>query len=365
MALGRALRAAVRMVRADRRRVGGRAVRVGEPARVGRDGVARCAGGGCRARPHRTTDAAQSRAGADPLDRRVGRDPGPRTHRRRAAGGRLRHRLHGRGAAARARTRPGAGIGHAHLDDLERASGDVRAHDPRSGVGRAGRARQGMDGRGRDDARDLAARHRPHRLARRGVPGGFARLHRSARRHRPLARRPRARLPGRRFGRRHDRDGARRCQSDVQGVCALAGAVDDRRRPHHRDRGRWARRPAVRELPRLVRRAGGVRDEPCRLGDEPSRPLGRTLALRQVGHERHRAAGVRRQLPVLVWCQRGGRPVTSAAVTSICRCVTAPSPSTTARWWSTATSSPTCHPDLSLGVRPRMQGRLVQGAATR
>ncbi len=135
----------------------------------------------------------------------------------------------------------------------------------------------------------------------------ITRLHRSAGRHRPLAGRAGAGVPGGGHGQRHARAGARRRQPDLQGVRALGDHVDDRRRSHHVDRRRWCRRGTVRVVPRVVRRAGGVRHQPRRLGHEPGGPLGGAGALRQVAAQRHRAACLRRQLPLLDRRQRGRR----------------------------------------------------------
>jgi hypothetical protein len=79
-----------------------------------------------------------------------------------------------------------------------------------------------------------------------------------------------------------------------------AGRVSGTRRP---------RRRAVRVVPRRVGRAGRPRRQPRGLGAQPGVPLGGARVLRQGRHERHRAACVRRQLPVLDGRERGGGAV--------------------------------------------------------
>ena len=155
-------------------------------------------------------------------------------------------------------------ISNEHPETFERMT-----HDPESR--RAGRARQAMDDRSGDDARDVAAWHRSHGGARRGVPSRIARLHRPSPATSPTGRADscsRSPRPARSTG--TDRDGARRREPHVQGVRPFGGPAHDRRRPHHRrSSGDGARRPTVRELSRSsFDERGGLRHEPCRLGDE-------------------------------------------------------------------------------------------------
>ena len=135
----------------------------------------------------------------------------------------------------------------------------------------------------------------------------------------------------RRQRQRHAGAGAGRRQSDLQ-------ALPARRRSRSRIENDYVRAiegdgldaDLMREYFAAWGDARRLRGLARRLGHEPGGALGRDGVLRQARLQRHRAARVRRQLPVLDRRERGRRAGTRSA-TSTCRCATARSRSTARR----------------------------------
>ena len=131
---------------------------------------------------------------------------------------------------------------------------------------------------------------------------------------------------------RHAGARPRRRQPHVQALPAGPGAADDRERP------RRSTSKATRVDAEMMRGYFEAWGDPCglrrlarRLGPEPPRALGRDDLLRQGRLQRHRAACLCRQLPLLAPAPTRSRAATRWA-TSTCRCAAARCDWTAWRW---------------------------------
>ena len=307
----RGVRRALRPLRAARGREGGAAQRVAEPAVAGRRPrasppsrwAAACSTSWCpphrraHAVPIRSTGASQAIAHHDAVIAAL-------------AGQRPRHRLHGRGAAARTRARSHPGRRRAGADDLQRAPRGARA--PAVGRRPAPRvstsATSGFARRRRCASPALPAPTSPCDSPARSPPAPPAS---------PTAPAP---SPTGRAG----WCSPSRLRIAVNGTVVLAPGdmnltfnrliespvtlhiVDDHIERHRRRR---RRRHPVPLVPQRVRRPRELRHQPRGLGHEPARPMGLGAALRPARDVGHRGPRLRGQLPLLHRRQRDRRPV--------------------------------------------------------